>query len=112
MKDIFINGRYLTQRITGVQRVATEVVLSLDRFLEAGTLGQSHRVTLLAPKGNYELPNLRSIRLVRAGTFSGHPWEQFDLPRLARGGVLFNPCGPSPLLHPCQVTMLPDASVF
>jgi glycosyltransferase involved in cell wall biosynthesis len=112
MKQIFINGRYLTQRITGVQRVATEVVFSLDRFLEAGTLGGGCDVTLLAPTGNYSLPNLKSIRLVQGGRFSGHPWEQLDLPRLARGGVLFNPCGPSPLFHPCQVTMLPDASIF
>jgi len=112
MKQIFINGRYLTQQITGVQRVATEVVSSLDRLLETGTIGSGHEVTLLAPKGNYETPRLSQIRFVQGGTFSGHPWEQFDLPRLARGGVLFNPCGPSPLFHPCQITMLPDASVF
>jgi glycosyltransferase involved in cell wall biosynthesis len=112
MKRIFINGRYLTQRITGVQRVATEVVSSLDGFLEAGTISSGHEVTLLAPKGKYPVPQLRKIRLVQAGTFSGHPWEQLDLPRLALGGVLFNPCGPSPLFHSCQITMLPDASVF
>jgi glycosyltransferase involved in cell wall biosynthesis len=112
MKRIFINGRYLTQRVTGVQRYATEVVFSLDRLLEAGTLGHGHDVTLLAPTGNYQLPKLRSIRLVQAGALSGHFWEQLELPRLARGGLLFNPCGPSPLFHPCQVTMLHDASIF
>jgi glycosyltransferase involved in cell wall biosynthesis len=112
MKEIFINGRYLTQPVTGVQRVATEVVSSLDRLLEAGTIGSGPGVTLLAPKGDAAPPKLSQIRFVQGGTFSGHPWEQFDLPRLARGGVLFNPCGPSPLFHSCQITMLHDASVF
>jgi glycosyltransferase involved in cell wall biosynthesis len=111
-REIFINGRYLTQRMTGVQRYAMEVVLSLDRLLTAGTLGGGHRVTLLVPPGSFPLPALRSIRVVQGGNLSGHFWEQIDLPRLARAGLLFNPCGPSPLFHPCQVTMLPDASVF
>jgi len=112
MKRIFINGRYLAQRITGVQRVATEVVASLDGFLEAGTIGSGYEVTLLAPKGDYQIPELKRIKLIQAGNLSGHPWEQLELPRLARGGLLFNPCGPSPLFHPCQITMLPDASIF
>jgi glycosyltransferase involved in cell wall biosynthesis len=111
-RKIFINGRYLTQRITGVQRYAAEVVSSLDRLLKAGTLGDGHCVTLLAPTGSYQLPALKSIRLVQSGVLSGHLWEQIELPRLARDGLLFNPCGPSPLFHSCQITMLPDASVF
>ena len=34
MKKVIINGRFLTQKITGVQRYAKEIVLELDNLIK------------------------------------------------------------------------------
>ena len=34
MKKIIINGRFLTQKITGVQRYAREIIAELDKIIE------------------------------------------------------------------------------
>ena len=51
-KQIFINGRFLTQPITGVQRYAIELVKGLDdclaNYLE--TVNLNINVTILAPQ--------------------------------------------------------------
>lgn len=112
MRTIFINGRYLTQNVTGVQRFAAEVVRALDTLLHANELTFDGELCLVTPEGHHPLPSLNRIKIVQHGTRSGHLWEQLDLPRLAHAGLLFNPCGPSPIFHPCQVTVLHDASVF
>jgi glycosyltransferase involved in cell wall biosynthesis len=110
-RTIFINGRYLTQRMTGVQRYAQELVLGLDRLLSAGSIAGLD-VVLVAPSGDYPVPSLRQIQFRSAGRLHGHAWEQLELPHIARGGLLFNPCGVAPIFHPLQVTTLHDASVF
>ena len=45
--DLVINGRFLTQNVTGVQRYARELVQALDELLE----GKSDvRVTVMSPR--------------------------------------------------------------
>lgn len=79
-----INGRFLLQDVTGVQKVALEFVAALDRLLEAGEY-PSLKVELLAPtRGDLvSPPNLHAIELRRSGRMTGHAWEQLELPRLA-----------------------------
>ncbi len=43
---IIINGRFLTQKITGVQRVAHELIREIDELLSKEKL----EVVILAPK--------------------------------------------------------------
>jgi glycosyltransferase involved in cell wall biosynthesis len=112
MKPIYINGRYLTQQATGVQRFASEFVHALDEQMSSGALETKSAVYLVVPHGQFPLPRLKKIRLIQRGRFSGHAWEQLELPWIARAGVLFNPCGPAPLLHSHQVTTLHDASIY
>lgn len=111
MKTIYINGRYLTQRLTGVQRFATETVRSLDEQLSSGTIKISSTISLVVPPGSFPLPSLKIVKIVQSGRLRGHAWEQLELPRIARDGLLFNPCGPAPLFHPNQITVLHDASI-
>ena len=84
-----INGRFLLQDVTGVQRVAIEFVRTLDDMLSKGSFPDLE-VTIWTPQAGRlvtDLP-LKSILLRRAGRFSGHAWEQVELPRLAGQSAL------------------------
>jgi glycosyltransferase involved in cell wall biosynthesis len=109
---VFINGRFLTQPVTGVQRYAREVVAALDALLaERAPDRTAVEVTLLAPPTAEAMP-LEWIAFRRAGRRSGHAWEQLELPGLSRGGVLLNLCNTAPLAGGAQVVTLHDAAVY
>jgi glycosyltransferase involved in cell wall biosynthesis len=110
---IFINGRFLAQPITGVQRYAREVVRALDALLREGVVDAGGaEVTLLTPCDGVDVPPLERIRVRRAGRLAGHAWEQFELPVLSRAGVLLNLCNTGPLACRRQVVTLHDAAVY
>lgn len=84
-----VNGRFLLQDVTGVQRVAIEFVRALDDLLSDGAF-PGLEVTLWAPRAGTlvtELP-LKSVKVRREGRLTGHTWEQVELPRLARRSAL------------------------
>lgn len=108
-KTIYINGRFLTQRVTGIQRYARETLAALDSLL-AGQ-GQAGRWVVLAPQGA-ERPALRHIDFRSVGRFHGHLWEQLDLPWHARDGYLVNFATTGPLLKKAQTVTVHDASVY
>jgi glycosyltransferase involved in cell wall biosynthesis len=93
--DIAINGRFLTQPITGVQRYGHELLLALDKVLKRLP---DTRATLFCPKFEGALPRLENINIVQGGRFNGHAWEQIDLPRMTRGKILFCPGNTAPAL--------------
>jgi glycosyltransferase involved in cell wall biosynthesis len=85
----FINGRFLSQRPTGVQRYAEEIVRALDQFLtEQDSAGKRLKLELLCPPGSRELPGLKSIQCRQVGRGKGHLWEQALLPRYVKGGLV------------------------
>lgn len=109
MPTVYINGRFLTQRLTGVQRYAHETLRALDTLvteLGAGTPS----FTVLAPEGA-ALPTLQTIRVAHAGRLRGNAWEQLDLPRIVGNSLLlsFGPTGP--LAKRFQIVTIHDAAV-
>jgi glycosyltransferase involved in cell wall biosynthesis len=110
MNKIYLNGRFLTQRQTGVQRYSRETLQALDDLLydEQSFTGCSFH--LLVPE-NCEVPLLRAVHVQRIGPLTGHLWEQFTLPWAARDGLLwsFGPTGP--LLRAHQAVTIHDATV-
>ena len=107
-----INGRFLTQRTSGVQRYAREMLLALDDLLTARAPSNAITAQVLVPTGGpASIPALRSIAIHRVGRLHGHLWEQLELPRHARG-VLLNWCNTFPVLARHQVVVLHDASVL
>ena len=110
---IWVNARFLSRPVTGVERVARELLGALaSRFLDqdGGWQARGHRyeLKLVAPtscKADSPWPNLP---LVRAGIFGGHLWEQIDLPRLSKGDWLLNLCNTGPLLKRRQILYLHD----
>jgi len=101
-----INGRFLTQRVTGVQRYARNVVAAIDASLEE----RGQAATIIAPR-RADDPGLPALPLVRAGHLSGHGWEQFELP-IAASGQLLNLCNTAPLAKSEQIVCIHDANVF
>lgn len=117
--NIYINGRFLTQEITGVQRYAIELVKQWDALLaeDGGKSGhvQSHEIRLLVPPGPVRDLGLSRIGVRQAGAggwASGHLWEQLVLPWHARDGWLVNLCNTGPLLKRRQVATIHDSAVF
>jgi glycosyltransferase involved in cell wall biosynthesis len=110
-RPIYINGRFLTQATTGVQRYAREVVRALDAEL-ADRGGRDAVVVLTPGRGQVDELPLRVIETRRAGRLTGHAWEQGELPLHARGGALLSLANVGPLAHPRHVVTIHDASVF
>lgn len=102
---IYINGRFLTQEITGVQRYALEVTKALDSLIDSNT-----RVTILVPKGQNIDVELKNIIVKQVGYLTGHLWEQLELPFYCKRGVLFNPCATGPLFKRNQVSTFHDVN--
>ena len=112
--SLAINGRFLAQPISGVQRYARELILALDRVLaNAGSSLPSSVTVWIPPNVPTEfLPSgLQMLKVEQAGRLTGHLWEQVELPRLARDAVLINLTNSAPLLHRRQIVAIHDAAI-
>ncbi|HEX3709900.1 MAG TPA: glycosyltransferase family 1 protein [Pseudolabrys sp.] len=107
---IAINGRFLTQQASGVQRFAAETIKAIDALLDGDYAALKGRVELLAPRGARNFP-LRNIPMRRVGFFSGYLWEQLEFPLRARGALLLNLCMLGPLATRRQIVVVHDATV-
>jgi glycosyltransferase involved in cell wall biosynthesis len=104
-----INGRFLSQRITGVQRFATEITRELDALAGAYRLADAR---LLRPAGGPPSP-FRNLREEASPTLRGQAWEQTELPLRARGCTLVNLGNTAPLAAGRnQVVVIHDAGAF
>lgn len=101
-----VNGRFLTQPITGVQRYARSVIGAMDGLL--GAAGSS--VPILAPRGAKN-PGLAAMPLVETGPFGGQAWEQSTLPQTCTGRLL-NLCNTAPAAKTDQIVCVHDANIF
>lgn len=80
MKKIYINGRFLTQNITGVQRYAIEIVKALDKYLNNNKLNDKYKFEIVCPKNIKQKTDLKNIEIKQIGILKGHLWEQIELP--------------------------------
>ncbi|HYE50381.1 MAG TPA: glycosyltransferase family 1 protein [Azospirillaceae bacterium] len=113
LPPLVVNGRFLAQRLTGVQRYARELVTALDaRLAERAEAGEPWPAVIHAPPDAADLAGLRHIALRRVGSRTGHAWEQLDLNASARGALLLNLGNTGPLLHPRQLVAIHDAGVY
>ncbi|AZP43596.1 glycosyltransferase family 1 protein [Rahnella sp. CJA17(1/100)] len=97
---IYVNGRFLTQNITGVQRFAEEISLELIKIRSD--------VIFLVPDLNAvkkkELLNV--IKIEEVCGLSGHLWEQITLPLYLyknKRPLLINLCNTAPVSYPNQI---------
>ncbi|PRY94374.1 glycosyltransferase involved in cell wall biosynthesis [Marinilabilia salmonicolor] len=98
-----INGRFLSQKVTGVQRFAIELTKRLKEV--------EKNIIVLAPKNiiQQELAIELGVKII--GRNVGHLWEQLDLPfYLRKNGnpLLVNFCNTAPLLYPNSIVTIHD----
>ncbi len=105
-RAIFINGRFLTQPLTGVQRYCRELLRAMD------ALNPDVELVCLAPPEEFQRPDWKNIRLEIVGKNRGNLWEQIDLPLALRGGFLFSPANLGPFFYTNQAVTMHDASTY
>jgi glycosyltransferase involved in cell wall biosynthesis len=103
---LYLNGKFSAQPLTGVQRVAREIVRALDDLAPASA-------SLLLPAAG-RAPALRHLQASRVGSagLPLHVWEQVALPWATRDGWLLNLAGAAPALAQRQICVIHDAAVF
>lgn len=101
--SFFINGKWLSQEMTGTQRFSFEITKRL--------LSLRSDSVLVAPN-NATIPSWINQEQVIQGRLSGQLFEQLELPLIALRGRIINLVGSSPLLARNQITAIHDASVL
>ena len=112
---LYINGRFATRPMSGVDRVAYELTAQLRQI--ANELSEGALVLkLLLPKCTSEqLFALSNSTLVEAKSVSklpGQLWEQFALPFKAADGWAINFCNVGPIIGRRQILMIHDAQIY
>lgn len=108
-----VNGRYLTQRVTGVQRYAYEIVSAIDVILQQDNeLAGRLSLRLVVPPGARERPVLTRIASCETKVGGGHGWDQLVLPLYAGAAGILNLGNFAPLLRSTQIVCIHDANTF
>jgi glycosyltransferase involved in cell wall biosynthesis len=103
-REAIINGRYLSQSVTGVQRYAREIVAELEVLVRADP---SLSARIIVPPGMSTNDAPASIPIVRTPIGGGPLWDQCVLPFYAQGVVL-SLCNMGPLVAARHVLCIHD----
>lgn len=103
---IAINGKFTSQRITGVQRVAFELTRAMQMRAMPGK-----ELEVFVPQ-DAVAPGTLLKRQRRFPWFRGNLWEQITLPIASRKTTLVNLCNTNPLFKRRQIVMVHDMAVF
>jgi glycosyltransferase involved in cell wall biosynthesis len=112
-RAVYFNGKFLSQKITGVQRYALELLLELDQ-LSGINVGDNLNVKyiILAPKDI--LPHYKKIFTnieVRITKYNSSVfWEQVLLPIFSKKSLLINLCNTAPIFKINQIATIHDVS--
>lgn len=99
-----LNGKWMSQTITGTQRYAQEVTRQI--------VAQLGKETTIAVPRDAVVPDWASDATVITSRFRGMLFEQLALPLIARSYRLINFAGPAPILARNEVVVLFDALCF
>ena len=106
MRRIYINGRFLTQPMTGVERYAYSICKSLAQ--------QGQDFTIVCPKAKIQdCYDTTGMQIVRYGIGNSHFWEQLILPfffLFKRNSLLFSFTGLGSILVRKKVMTIHDLS--
>lgn len=92
-----INGRFLSRKITGVDRFAFELINELDKIVNPGEFELAVPINSIT-----SIPKYQNIKGVKVGHNKGNIWEQIDLCfyALKQNRKTINLCNAAPLLKP------------
>jgi glycosyltransferase involved in cell wall biosynthesis len=103
---LVVNGKFTSQRVTGVQRVAYELLRAVQLVGAA-----SGDIELVVP-ANAKEPGVSLGRRRTVPWLKGQLWEQVTLPIATRGELLISLCNSGPLVSRRQVVMVHDMAVY
>jgi glycosyltransferase involved in cell wall biosynthesis len=118
-KTIWVNGRFLTRKITGVERVAGEILASLaEHYLDAqghydrnGT--KLHFKLAIENDSSFSTPTYaEGWEIKRFGNHKGHAWEQLDLANLPSKDWVLSLCNTGPMIRKNHIIFFHDAQVY
>ncbi|WP_299938797.1 glycosyltransferase family 1 protein [uncultured Pelagimonas sp.] len=114
--SIHVNGRFLVQPISGVQRFARELLTALDARLAADpdlarrwgdvSVWYPEGAPLVAP------PSWQVLKIRPLSGPGGHAWEQLSLGRKVGQDPLISLCGAGPIRCRNQVLVIHDANIW
>lgn len=100
----YVNARFLTQNITGVQRYAIEISKQLKIQL-------GNEVRFVSPKNIIHNKIAEELEVCVVGKNRGHIWEQFDLPIYLtknKSPLLLNLANTAPICYGNNIVTLHD----
>lgn len=100
---IYVNARFLTQDMTGVQRFAEMISLELKKKI--------NEICFLSPSNIVRVDIASQLNVRVVGKNTGHLWEQLDLPRYLskqKKGLLLNLGNTAPILIRNKMTVVHD----
>jgi glycosyltransferase involved in cell wall biosynthesis len=103
---IYVNGRFLTQKITGVQRVATEISAYLQ-------VHYKDEIIFVCPNQEFLNPISESLNCIKVGFFGGYLWEQIELPFYLfrkKVALLLNFCNTAPMMYNKNLLVIHDVA--
>lgn len=106
---VVINGKFLSQKITGVQRFALESIKALDKLV----LKQNKFILAIPSEIDISiLGNLTNIEIVRLGKKKGIFWEQFELSKYIKKNKALgiHLCNAVPIFQPKGICCIHDIS--
>lgn len=104
---LFINARFLTQPVSGVQRYGIECCRKIKK--------KYNECVFLVPHNIYNKDVANELGVTVVGSRTGHMWEQIDLPaylRKMKSPPLFNPCNTAPLFYSNNYLTLHDLAFY
>ena len=101
------NGRFMTKKLTGQERFASELIASIDKICEKGEF------CVVTTEQPLWLPEYKNIDIIQTGRLKREAWEQFCLgPWLRKHNLKCVNLTTTFSLWHCDVVCLHDVSVF
>ena len=109
---VVLNGRFLEQKLTGVQRFALESIKELDNLIGKNTESLPYILAVSKNVKQENLPLLKNIQIKTIGSRKGIFWAQTELSRYIRKqhALGVHLCNAVPLFGPAGIVCIHDIS--
>lgn len=107
-QDVVVNGRFVVQSLSGVQRFATEMSAALGRTWSESLPACPRLLTPSRSNSSESLP----LPATEVGRSRGQVWEQLELPYFVAGKLLINLGNTAPIIVRRQIIVIHDAGTF
>jgi glycosyltransferase involved in cell wall biosynthesis len=111
MVTITVNGRFLSQPMTGVQRYATNMVEAIDNLVADDPEFDHVDLVVMCDRAIQSLPQYRKARVSISRIANGYLWEQTLLP-LTSAGAIISLGNMGPIFKRHQILTIHDTNVF